>query len=70
MQQKILILKSGIFFWFYNDDNNSKIPEEKIITILEAKGIDYYYCKYKDDDIDKITKSMEGIINDCNNIMV
>ena len=63
-------IKKCYIFGFYNDDNNPKIPEEKIITILEAKGIDYYYCKYKDDDIDKFTKSMEGIINDCNNIMV
>jgi hypothetical protein len=61
--------KKCYVFGFYKDDNNPKIPEEKIITILEAKGIDYYYNKYKDDDIDKFTKSMERIINDCNNIM-
>ena len=62
-------IKKCYVFGFYKDDNNPKIPEEKIITILEAKGIDYYYNKYKDDDIDKFTKSMERIINDCNNIM-
>ena len=63
-------IKKCYIFGFYKDDNNPKIPEEKIITILEAKEIDYYYCKYKDGEIDKFTKTMEGIVKDCNNIMI
>ena len=63
-------IKKCYIFGFYKDDNNPKIPEEKIITILEAKGIDYFYFKYKDDDIDKFTKIMERIITESNNIMV
>ena len=63
-------IKKCYIFGIYKDNSNPKISEEKIITILEAKGIDYYYCKYKDNDIDKFTKFMEGIINDCYNIMI
>ena len=55
---------------FFKEENNEIIPEEKITTILEAKGIDYYYCQNKDDDIKNFTKSLDRIINDSNTIMV
>ena len=46
------------------------MPEERITTIIDAKGIEYFYSQIKIDDIAKFCKIMEGIINDSNTIMV
>ena len=62
--------KKCFIFGFYKDNEKPKVPEEKITIIIEAKGIDYYYCQLKNDEIDNFSKTMERVINNCNTIMI
>ena len=62
--------KKSYIFGFFADNNKRSIPEERITTIIDAKGIEYYYSQIKIDDIEKFCKIMEGIIADSNTIMV
>ena len=62
--------KKCYIFGFYKDNDKQNIPEEKITIIIEAKGIEYYYCQIKNDDIDKFSKIMERVIGNCNTIMI
>ena len=62
--------KKCFIFGFYKDNEKKKIPEEKITIIIEAKGIEYYYCQLKIDEIDNFSKIMERVINNCNTIMI
>ena len=62
--------KKSYIFGFFGDNNKRSIPEERITTIIDAKGIEYYYSQIKIDDIEKFCKIMEGIIADSNTKMV
>ena len=62
--------KKSYIFGFFDNNNKKKMPEERITTIIDAKGIEYFYSQIKIDDIAKFCKIMEGIINDSNTIMV
>lgn len=61
--------KCYIYGFFQNKENN-QITEEKVTTLLESKGIEYYYNEIKIDDIESFSKLIECTINDCNNIMI
>ena len=62
--------KKCFIFGFYIDNEKKCIQEERIETILDAKGIDYYYREIKIDDITMFSKVMELILNNCNTIKV
>ena len=62
-------IKKCYIFGLFKDDDKT-IPEEKISTILDAKGIEYFYCQCKIDDIEKFCKIMQNIIRDSNTILV
>ena len=64
--------KKCYIYGFYksNENENEKISEEKITSILEAKGIEYYYNEIILDDIESFSKLVECTINDCNTIMI
>ena len=47
------INKKSYIFGFFGDNTNKIIPEERITTVIDAKGIDYFYSQIKIDDIDK-----------------
>ena len=63
-------IKKSYVFGFFGDKNKKTIPEERITTIIDAKGIEYYYSQIKIDDIEKFCSIMEGIIGDSNTIMI
>ena len=63
-------IKKSYVFGFFGDKNKKTIPEERITTIIDAKGIEYYYSQIKIDDIEKFCNIMEGIIGDSNTIMI
>ena len=60
------------FFIFGFSKNKSVISNERATTIIEAKGIEYYFGEIKIDENlgNKFKKMIELIINDSNNIMV
>ena len=60
------------FFIFGFSKNKSVISNERATTIIEAKGIEYYFSEIKIDENlgNKFKKMIELIINDSNNIMV
>ena len=62
--------KKSYILGFFEDNNKKSIPEDRITTIIDAKGIEYYYFPIKINDIEKYSKIMEGIISDSNTIMV
>lgn len=62
--------KKCYIYGFYKNNENEKITEEKITTISEAKGIEYYYNEVTIDDIESFSKLIECTINDCNTIMI
>ena len=62
--------KKCYIFGFFEDNNKKSIPEERITTIIDAKGIEYYYSQIKIDDVEKYCKIMEVVISDSNTIMV
>ena len=62
--------KKFYIYGFYQNNDNEKITEEKITTLLEAKAIEYYYNETKTDDIESFSKLIECTITDCNNIMI
>ena len=62
--------KKSYLLGFFEDNNKINIPEDRITTIIDAKGIEYYYFQIKINDIGKYSKIMEGIITDSNTIMV
>ena len=62
--------KKCYIFGFYIDDNKKTIPEEKITTIIDAKGIEYYYSQLKNNEYEKLSKILDRIIGDSNAIMV
>ena len=62
--------KKCYIFGFYSKDNAKMVPEENITTILDAKGIEYYYCTLKNDENNKFENLIESIINDSNTIMI
>ena len=63
-------IKKCYIFGFYSKDNAKMVPEENITTILDAKGIEYYYCSLKNDENNKFEYLIESIINDSNTIMI
>ena len=62
--------KKCYIFGFFMDSNQKSVPEEKITTIIDAKGIEYYYCQVKYDEIEKFAKIIEKVAYDSNTIMV
>ena len=62
--------KKFYIYGFYQNNDNEKITEEKITTLLEAKAIEYYYNEIKSDDIESFSKLIECTITDCNTIMI
>ena len=62
--------KKCYIFGFYIDDNKKTISQEKITTIIDAKGIEYYYSQLKNDEYEKLSKILNRIISDSNAIMV
>ena len=57
-------------YGFFQNKNNDKINEETITTMLEAKGIEYYYNEIKNDDVESFSKLLDNTINDCNSILI
>ncbi len=64
------IMKKCYIFGFFQDDDKKAVPEEKITTIIDAKGLEYFYFQMKNDDIEKFRKIMEKIIGESNTILV
>ena len=62
--------KKCYIYGFYQNNDNDKITEEKITSILESKGIEYYYNEIRFGDIESFSKLIECTINDCNAIMI
>ena len=62
--------KKSYVLGFFEDNNKISNPKDRITTIIDAKGIEYYYFELKIDDIESVCKVMEGIISDSNTIMV
>ena len=62
--------KKCYIFGFYFDENKKSIPEEKITTIIDAKGIEYYYLQLKNDEYTKFGKTLDSVVNDSNTIIV
>jgi hypothetical protein len=62
--------QKAYIYGFYYNNNNERYTEDKISSILETKGIDYYYNEIKSDDIETFSKLIECTVNDCNAIMI
>ena len=60
------------FFIIGFSGNKNVITNERATTIIEAKGIEYYFAEIKKDENinNKFKKMIELIINDSNNIML
>ena len=63
--------KKFYFLGFYKNDKKA-ISYERATTIIEAKGIDYYFTEIKQDENmnNKFKKYIELIVNDSNTIIV
>lgn len=56
--------KKCYVFGFFEDEANDNIPEVKITTMLDAKGIDYEYTDLNINETAQFTKVMEYVVND------
>ena len=65
------INKKCYIFGFYSSDKKI-LSSQRATTIIEAKGIDYYFSEIKrDEDMNnKLSKLIEIIVNDTNTIMI
>ena len=64
--------KKCYIFGFSEENKKKIISSKRVTTIIDAKGIDYYFCEIKKDENmnNKFKKEFEIIINDSNAIMI
>lgn len=61
--------KKCYVFGFFEDESNDNLPEVKITTMLDAKGIDYEYTDLNINETAQFTKVMEYVVNDSCDIV-